>query len=177
MVSQDIRDNKDRYVALMQAHGRMECDAIIASVRETQAELLALLKSASDEQALRAPAPGEWCLRELAMHAVFAERLVAKIIHHGARGEAPSAEDLAGAGIGMMPRDEGQTYAELIDALQRTNEEVATSVRELPASPNMEMKMPHPFFGPLNCKEWAGFQRVHDLDHIQHARRILAGVP
>jgi hypothetical protein len=137
---------------------------------------MAIFESASEEQALRAPTAGEWGLRDLAIHAVFTERLIAKIIHHGSRGEVPSAEDLAGAGIGMMPPEDNRPYEEIIDALRRTNADLLASVRTLPESPNMEMKMPHPFFGPLNCLEWAGFQRVHDLDHIQHGRRILRAV-
>ena len=176
MVSQNIQDNRERYLEIMHDHGLKERDAILVSVAETQAELLAVFESATEEQALREPAPDEWGLRDLAVHAVFTERLIAKIIHHGARGTVPSAEDLAGAGIGMMPPEDNRPYAEVLEALRGTNADLLTSVRELPDSPNMEMKMPHPFFGPLNCLEWAGFQRVHDLDHIQHARRIIASV-
>ena len=176
MVSQDIQDNRERYMEIMRAHGLMRPDEIVASVEETQSELLSVFETATEEVALRRPAEDEWGMRDLVAHAVFTERLIAKIIHHGARGEVPSAEDLAGAGIGMMPPEEMRSYGELLDALRATNADVIAAVRGLPESPNMEMKMPHPFFGPLNCKEWAGFQRVHDLDHIQHGRRIMAAV-
>jgi len=176
MVSQDIQDARERYLEIMHGHGPLSSAAIVESVSETQQLLLEIFSSVSEEQARRAPAAGEWGMRELALHAAFTERLMAKLIHHLARGEAPSAEDLVGAGIGMMPPDDGRTYAEALAELQRMNTAVLDAVRELPVDPNLEMKLPHPFFGPLNCREWAGFQRVHDLDHIQHARKILASV-
>jgi hypothetical protein len=90
-----------------------------------------------------------------------------------ARSSPPAAEDLEGAGIGMMPRDDRRGYFEVLDYLGSMDRDLLHVVGGL-AAPDMEMKLPHPFFGPLNCLEWAGFQRVHDLDHIQHARKILS---
>jgi hypothetical protein len=116
-------------------------------------------------------------MRELARHAAFTQRLIAKLVHTLARGTMPAPEDFAGAGIGMMPDDDGRSYGDILRELGEMNDALQTAVRELPDDPNVEMKLPHPFFGPLNCKEWAGFQRVHDLDHIQHAQKILAAVP
>jgi hypothetical protein len=177
MVSQDIIAARDEYMALMHTHGAMSRDAIIESVRETQKTLLAIFRSVSEEQAGHKPAPDEWSLHELALHAVFTERLIAKLVHHVARSSVPSAEDLRGAGIGMMPDNDSRSYVEVVDDLERTNEDLLAAVRDLPDSPDTDMKLPHPFFGPLTCLEWAGFQRVHDLDHIQHARKIIAVIP
>jgi hypothetical protein len=177
LISEDIQANRERYLGIMHDHGAKSPEDIIDSVRQTQADLLALYRTVSDDVAQRQPAPGEWSMRELAIHSVFTERLIAKIIHHASRGEVPSAEDLEGAGIGMMPKDDdGRSYADILNDLDRTNEELIDAVRSLPKSPNKDMKLPHPFFGPLTCLEWAGFQRVHDLDHVQHARKILTAV-
>jgi hypothetical protein len=174
LISEDIQQRRDEYLQLMHEHGTKSPDEIIQSLRETQEQLLALFESASEEQALRKPAPDEWSLHELAAHAAFTERLIAKIIHYGSRNSVPPAEDLEGAGIGMMPKDEYPSYAGVLAALRQRNADLLEAVRDLPEEPNMDMKMPHPFFGPLNCLEWAGFQRVHDTDHIQHAGKILA---
>jgi hypothetical protein len=176
MVSEDIIANRDRYMAIMHEHGVMSPESIVDSVRKTQSELLAIYRSAGEERARRKPAPDEWSLHELAIHTVFTERLIAKLVHHLARSSTPSAEDFEGAGIGMMPPPDSRTYGEVLDDLERTNSDFLGAVRGLPAAPDREMKLPHPFFGPLTCLEWAGFQRVHDLDHIQHARKILASV-
>jgi hypothetical protein len=176
LISDDIKANRDRYLAIMREHGAMQPDAIIESLRETQDELLSIFRSATEKQALTKPAPDEWSLHELAVHALFTERLIAKLIHHAARGTVPSREDLEGAGIGMMPKGDDRSYSEVLDDLERKNRDLLDAVRDLPAEPNTEMRPPHPYFGSLNCREWAGFQRVHDLDHIQHSRKILAAI-
>jgi hypothetical protein len=177
MVSEDIIANRDRYLAIMHDHGTKRPGDIIESVRETQEELLAIYRSVPEKRAQRKPAPDEWSLHELAVHTVFTERLIAKLIHHIARSSTPSAEDLEGAGIGMMPANDTRSYAQVLDDLERTNGDLCSALRDLPETPDMTMQLPHPYFGALNCLEWAGFQRVHDLDHIQHARKILAVVP
>ena len=176
MVSEDIEANRDRYVAIMDQHGTMSPEELVASLSEKQAELHAIFSSASVEQAVRKPTPEEWSVLELARHAAFTERLVGKLVHHMARSAFPPAEDLEGSGIGMMPPDDDRGYAEVLDDLALNNAALLDAVRGLPDEPDVEMKAPHPIFGPLNCKEWAGFQRVHDLDHIQHARKILAAM-
>ena len=174
MISEDIVRRREQYLQMMHDHGTKPREEIIESVRETQERLLDIFSSASQAQAARKPADSEWSLHELALHAVFTETLIAKLIHHTARSSRPSAEDLEGAGIGMMPQGDSRTYEEVINDLRRVNEDLLDAVRGLPEEPNREMKPPHPFFGPLNCLEWAGFQRVHDTDHIQHAEKILA---
>ncbi len=174
MVSEDIQASRDFYVALMRDHGTMTPGRIIASVRETQDKLLAIYRSVSEAQAQWKPAEDEWSMHQLALHTAFTERLVGKLVYHMARSSTPAAEDLEGAGIGMMPKDDRRGYAEVLDHLGSKNRDLLDVLRDLPAAPDMEMKLPHPFFGRLNCLEWAGFQRVHDLDHIQHARKILS---
>ena len=176
MVSDEIQANRERYLQIMQRHATMTGDAIVDSVRETQDELLAIYDAVDDEVARRKPAADEWSVHELALHTVFTERLIAKLIHYTARGSMPTAEDLEGAGLGMMPEGDTRPYRAVVDDLRRTNEALLDSVRGLPEQPDTEMKLPHPFFGSLNCLEWAGFQRVHDLDHIQHVRKIIAAV-
>jgi len=172
-ISEDIQNNRDRYLAIMHEHGTMSSDDIVASLSESQAELHATFNSASPEQAARKPGPDDWSLLELARHAVFTERLIAKLVHHLARGDFPSAEDLQGAGIGMMPPEDSRSYSDVLNDLALKNAAILDAARGLPADSNLELKAPHPYFGPLNCKEWAGFQRVHDLDHIQHAHKLL----
>jgi hypothetical protein len=176
MVSDDIIAARDRYMALMLEHGAMRPEAIADGLAETQAELLGIFRSITGTKAHASPGEGEWCMHELAQHAAFTERLIVKLVHHLSRGGTPTADDFKGAGIGMMPEADVRSYAEVLDELESRNAEILEAVRSLPEAPNTEMKLPHPFFGPLNCLEWAGFQRVHDLDHIQHARKIVAAV-
>lgn len=158
----------------MRAHGAKSRTEIVETVGETQRELLALFSSVPEARALRKPAPDEWCLRELALHAAFAERLVGKLVHHVARSSIPPAADLEGAGLGMMPKEDSRSYGEILEELRQANADLLRAVEDLPEEPDTVMTVPHPYFGPLNCLEWAGFQRVHDTDHIRHAGKILA---
>lgn len=176
MVSENIARRRDEYMQLIRDIGRQAPADIVRSVAETQDALLVLLRLAPESRVLQQPAPGEWCLRDLALHAMFTEQLISKLIHHVSRGSLPPPEDLAGAGIGMMPAGDTRRYADVVAHLTVVNAELLDAVHNLPETPNTEMLVPHPFFGPLNCLEWAGFQRVHDTDHIQHAQQIPAVV-
>ena len=48
-----------------------------------------------------------------------------------------------------------------------------------PDDVSLEPTAPHPFFGPLHCRAWFLFQRVHDQDHARHVGSIkqAAGYP
>ena len=75
-----------------------------------------------------------------------------------------------------MVDDTGQPMSDYIAQLRELNAQLLGEINGMPPEPYLEEKVPHPFFGPLNCKEWAAFQRVHDEDHVQHAQKILAAV-
>jgi hypothetical protein len=64
----------------------------------------------------------------------------------------------------------------LIERLRGSNERLLDAIAAMPDEPDTNAVSSHPFFGDLNCLEWAVFQRVHDADHTQHAQKILAVV-
>ncbi len=122
-----------------------------------------------DATAGRQPAAGEWSLRELVRHVITSGAGVAHVIETTSRGQEPRGR----GSIGMMADDGGEPYPALIERLRETNQRLLNVIAALPAEPDMTVLAPHPFFGDLNCLEWAVFQRVHDMDHIQHAGKIL----
>lgn len=176
-ISDEIQARRDEYLQLMHDHGLKTRDEIAASVQQSQTELHKIFSSCTAPRASTDPADGEWSMRELARHAVFTEQLIAKLVHHLSRGTTPPAEAFEGAGIGMISKDDGRGYDAILRDLTAANGDMIAAIRALPEQPNTELKLPHPYFGPLNALEWAGFQRVHDTDHIQHAQKILAAVP
>jgi hypothetical protein len=170
MLPQDVRD---RVVSYIQHQAQKPQAAILELVEKSQQRYLDVVSKLDDAAASKKPAPDEWSVRELICHVISAQRGVATLVHHLSRGEAPPAsDDTRAPGVGID--DEGQPFAGLVAELRKTNETMLQAIRELPASPNLDERAPHPFFGPLNCVEWAVFQRVHDEDHIQHAQKILA---
>jgi hypothetical protein len=49
----------------------------------------------------------------------------------------------------------------------------------LTAEPNLEATVPHAVFGPLNCRAWFLFLRIHDMDHTRQIANLaqMAGFP
>ena len=163
---------RDRVTSYIQHQGTKSHEAIIELVRTSQQRFLDVIGGISDDIAAKKPAPDEWSLRELVRHVLDAEESVSLLVHNLSRGMGPPE----GRRAGRMVEDTGQPMAEYVEQLRALNERMLYAIQGMPQDPNIEEKAPHPFFGPLNCKEWAAFQRVHDEDHVQHAQKILAAV-
>jgi hypothetical protein len=95
---------------------------------------------------------------------------VARIVASLVRGVVPEGQRALGSHI----PDEGQPLAALIERLRAARADLLTRVRGWPASPDLAATFEHPFFGPLNCKGWMAFQRLHDADHIGPLEQIKA---
>ncbi len=163
---------RDRVTSYIKHQGAKSPAAIIDLVRTSQQKYVDIVSAVSDDVAAKKPAPDEWCIRELTMHVLSAQDSVALLVHNLSRSEPPPT----GRGAGQLVDDNGQPFAAIVDDLRALNARLLDEIANLPAEPALEPKSPHPFFGPLNCKEWAAFQRVHDEDHVQHAQKILAAV-
>jgi len=108
-------------------------------------------------------------MRELLRHVVSAEAGVAAMVERLSRGEAFDGVRRTGSMI-----DDDPSFEAMLGRLRDTNERLLSAIRALPADAPLDVKSDHPFFGELNCREWAAFQKIHDEDHIQHARKIIA---
>jgi len=167
MVSDDVRERVLSYIRHQAGKDRA---AIIALVSGSQAELLTAVSGVDEATAGRAPAEGEWSIRELLRHVISAEDGVSRIVQGLAVGQPPPGERSVGSKV------EDDTAAALVERLRTSNQRLLDAIASLPAAPNTTAMAMHPFFGDLNCLEWAVFQRVHDADHAQHAGKILAAV-
>jgi hypothetical protein len=145
-------------------------EVIAALVEDSQQRLLAAFVECERDVAERKPAPDEWSMHDLARHVVSAEGGVCAAIERLSHGDAPLTERR----VGGQPADDGASYDELVDRLRTTNARLLDIIRSLPPDADTTTTALHPFFGELNCREWAAFQRVHDEDHIQHAAKIVA---
>ncbi|MBF6600244.1 MAG: DinB family protein [Dehalococcoidia bacterium] len=169
MVSEDVAA---RVLSYIRHQAAKPPEALAALVADSQRRLLDAFAACDGDAALRAPAPGEWSMRELARHVVSAEHGVGLTIERLSRGESAAAM----ARAGMSSNDGQASYGSLLERLRETNARLTTIIAALPAEANVTLTAAHPFFGELNCREWAAFQRVHDEDHIQHAAKIVAAV-
>lgn len=167
MVTDDVRERVLSYIRHQAGKSR---EAIVALVSASQAQLLEVVSGVDEATAARSPAEGEWSIRELLRHVIAAEDGVSGMVSELAVGRPRAAMRPVAAKV------EDDTAAALVERLRSSNQRLLDAIASLPAEPNTTAVAMHPFFGDLNCLEWAVFQRVHDADHTQHAQKILAVV-
>jgi hypothetical protein len=170
MVSDDIRARVTSYI---QHQGAKSKDALADLVRTSHTRYLDVVSGVPDEVAVKKPADDEWSIRELTRHVIATERYVTDVIAYTSRGQRPPSRP---AGLGMTIDDDTRPFADWVGDLRAANAKMIETILALPEAPDTSLTPAHPFFGPLNCREWAVFQRVHDEDHVQHAGKILAAV-
>jgi hypothetical protein len=163
MVTDDVRA---RVLSYIQHQAGKSREAIIALVSGSQAQLLDVVTDVDEATASRAPAEGEWS----SGGSPLIRPRTAYRSSSGPRGGAYRR------GSAQPDEVEDATAAALIERLRASNQRLLDAIAALPAEPNTTAVSKHPFFGDLNCLEWAVFQRVHDADHAQHAQKILAVV-
>ena len=152
--------------------------ALWPKVMEQRSALLAAFAELSEAQAAFRPATGEgegaWGAADLARHLVSSTRNVMAIVEAISRGEAAPNDPL-----GTLGDVAYASFVEARKALIDVSLEFAALPGRLPAAPNLEATVEHAFFGPLNCRAWFLFQRIHDTDHINQiaALRAAEGFP
>jgi hypothetical protein len=171
MLPQDVRDRVTSYIQYQATKPR---DSIIDLVRASQQRYLDIVSNVDDAAGAKKPAADEWSIRELLRHVIKAEQDVALLVEHLSRSTMPPPDVTGRRGAGTQIDDDDRPLSALVEQLRGLNDAMISAITSLPESPDLGTKAPHPVFGPLNCLEWAVFQRVHDEDHVQHAQKILA---
>jgi hypothetical protein len=171
MFPQDVRDRVRSYI---QHQGAKSPEAIADLVATGQAKLLDVFGGVDDKRAnVHPPGEGEWSLRDLMLHVITAQNATAALVARLSAG-TPIASGSPDRVLGMSREDTGVPFEALVEELRGVNQKMLDAIAAIPESPDLSLTPNHPFFGPLNVREWAAFQRVHDEDHIQHAQKILA---
>jgi DinB family protein len=171
MVTDDIRQ---RILAYIREQAPKPREELVELVAASQQQYMAVIAGLSDGVASKSPLAGEWSLRELNRHVILAQDSGARIIESLGRGETLPGDALGAAG--SMLDDDSRAFGAYVTQLGAANARMIDASRSLPASPDLTAMARHPWLGPLNCLEWAANQHVHEADHVQHARKILAAV-
>jgi uncharacterized protein (TIGR03083 family) len=167
MVTEDARQ---RLVSYLGHQSSKDVPVLVELVEEQRGRLLALLDGLSKEQVAFRPAPDQWSIADVLRHVIAGEEHVALIVESLARGVVPGGKRV----IGRQTPEEGQPLAALVERLRAARADLLARIRGWPASPDLAATFGHPFFGPLNCKGWLAFQRLHDADHIGQLEQIKA---
>jgi len=159
---------KERVLSYIAHQSEKQPEGIAGVVEQGHDQLVGLLEGLSDEQAAFKAGAEDWSVLEVLRHVVGSKRGVARRCSVLARGEASAS---------FEPADEVGPFASLSEAraaLNAGHRELLASVRAPTPDANVDVTFDHPFFGPLNCREWAVFQRVHDGDHAGQIEKIKA---
>lgn len=143
-------------------------DQLAARLKEYEEALNASLEGLSDEQWAYSPAEDQWSIREVCLHVTNSVRGVAMLTNVLAAGkDGPDT-------IVMSVKDEdgGASTEEIRAMLKKAFQRSAEATLALSDGFNAEKTTEHPFFGALNCKEWAVFNLMHVSIHIQQIERI-----
>lgn len=162
----DVREQALAYVRHQAAKSLSDLAALI---ERTTADCDRCLEGISDEQAAFKPALDEWCTTEVLQHLTSSLERVNDTVRRLATGEAVDWQPQEG-GLGY----EGASFAEMKERLAQVWQGCLVLIKSLPVSGNEGVQVDHPFFGPLNWREWIAFQRLHAIDHVQQIEKVKA---
>lgn len=143
-------------------------------VIETRSALLAAVADVTEAQAAFRPTgePGveqPWSIAMVTRHRAASSRNGLAIIEATAQGRTAPEDPIATQGD-----VEYASFADARKALIDVSLELAGVIARLPATPDLEATVKHGWFGPLNCRAWFLFQRLHDTDHTGQIAQIRA---
>ena len=165
-VTDELRERLLSYVSHQVAKGP---ESIRGTIQKGHDQLLGVIDGLSEQQAAFKPDADTWSVVEVLRHVVDAKQRNVEWCAALARGETIAAAAQPG-----RTGDELPSLAEARSALDAAHDELLAFVATLSPETNLEARFEHPIFGPLNCQEWAVFQRVHDGDHAQQVEQIRA---
>ena len=170
-------DVQERVTGYIKHNSKKSNAAVRDLVEHGHKRLLEIIDGLSEEQATFKPSSEEGSGLGTMQHVVAAKKGVARMCEELARGEQPGG--IGGEGQETRKQDgvTGRTYATLAEATAAAvaaNEELIAFVNGLSEASNTEETFDHFLFGPMNCREWAVFQRVHDGDHGGQIEKIKA---
>ncbi|MEP7215407.1 MAG: DinB family protein [Anaerolineaceae bacterium] len=145
---------------------------------KSRALLVERLAGFSEAQARWRPPFGEgeaaWSAIEVADHVLAYSANVGAIIEATAAGQAVAKDP-----PGMLRSQSRPPFREVLREVTRASIRLAALPERLPPEPDLETTVPHAFFGPLNCRDWYVFLRIHDADHARQLEhlRTLPGFP
>jgi len=161
----DNREQAKQYMRHQAAKGLADLAALM---ERTGADCTRCLDDVDEEQATFSH-DQEWSIKEVLGHMLTSGAGVNREIGNLVE-DRPSTRE---ARMGVV-RGADRPIEELRQALSRLWRESGRLAAALPEDGSTERTFEHPFFGPLNFREWIAFQRIHAMDHIQQIEKVKA---
>ena len=148
---------------------------LMKAVREAAGELFAQFYRL-DEKSLRwRPAPGEWCLKELAAHLRDAELLYQAQIEAIVHEPQPR---LRHEPVDVFPAERdyrSEPLQRLLSEYEGAREETCWLLRMLDGDDWLRTGI-HPYQGVISVHDIARELHEHDLEHLRQARRLREAI-
>jgi hypothetical protein len=164
---------RERISGYIKHNATKDAAGLFDLIQQGHAQVMSSIDGLSEEQSTFQPGPGDWSVLKTMQHVVDGKmdtaRVCAALVH------SSDAENLDGEGerVGcVIP--EYTTLHETRKAAVEAHDAIVAFVRTLNDHTDLAAKHPHFLFGPLNCREWIVFQRVHDGDHGSQIDQIKA---
>jgi len=177
MVTDGQDELRDRLVSYIKHNASKGHDAVLNVITKEHERLMDSIAGLSLEQATFTFAPDEWSVLETMTHMVELKGGVIQTCEALARGELPvraSAErndTRMRDGFSIPPF---ATPEEASKAASKGHQALAGFLNGVSEASNTEKTHSHPFFGSMNCLEWAVYLRIHDGDHVGQIEKIKA---
>lgn len=128
-----------------------------------------------EDELVRSPGEGEWCLKEIAAHLRDAEQLALRqmnAIKDGGRGPLPAWD------IDLLPAERDYRSADLGDLLSELRElrQDVTYVLWGLADADWQSCAEHPYRGLVTIETLARELAQHDLEHLAEVRRVKLAI-
>lgn len=145
---------------------------LVEKVRSDQEQVRQAAEAVPSARFAERPAGDEWSANEVMAHvvdgAVRAAAAIRAVIERGAL--PPPQDDTLRHDVRVQ--DAAAWWAELAAARAALFERLAA----VSGDEHLDITWQHPFFGPLNWREWLLFLRIHDLDHARQMQAITAAL-
>jgi hypothetical protein len=168
MTQQIDSDRREQALAYARHQAAKSLAELAAMMERTGEDCARCLEGVSEAQAAFAH-DEEWSMKEVLGHMLESSHSINREIANLAEGRPSSAVGR----IGHTPGGD-RPVEELRRELAELWVETGRLVASLSESASLEPTREHPWFGPLNFREWIAFQRMHALDHVEQMEKLKA---
>ncbi|MEO9255085.1 MAG: DinB family protein [Tepidiformaceae bacterium] len=148
---------------------KLDLPDLIAKVRTDMQQVRSAAEAVSADRFSEKPAPGEWSANEIMAHIVGGAKGNAEAILGAIETGKPPA---VGARDQMEATERQHSASEWWEALESARTRLFERASKAKGDEHLDVTWDHPFFGPLNWREWLLFQRIHDLDHARQMQSL-----
>jgi hypothetical protein len=149
---------------------------LLKAIRESTGELYGQLAHIGEAGLRWRPAPGEWCLKEIAAHLRDAEQLHQRQIELIVSRDEPRLPDEP---IDVLPSERDyreQPLRQFLEDYEAAREETVWMLRMLDEDDWQRAGL-HPYRGRITLIDLVREIHEHDLDHLYQARRLRESLP